>query len=603
MRVDAWLNPWFDPAGRSFQIVQSLLAVANGGLIGRGPGLGNPGLVPVAHSDFIFATIFEEIGLTGAIGLIGLIALLGSRAVRCALLAQDAFQRYLAVGLTAYLTGQSILIIAGNLRMLPLTGVTLPFVSYGGSSLLVSMLSLLILVLISNNSSIRQRPLPEPRPILQLGTLLLASLAAIAVIAGWWSVTRSSTLLARTDNARRTISDRYVRRGSLLDRENRPIDLTEGASGQMTRQIRYPDLSPIVGYTDPVYGQAGLEASLDAYLRGLAGNPLAMIWASHLLYGQPPPGVDVRTSLDLDLQQAADSLLADQKGALVLLNAQSGEILAMASHPTFNANRLSEIGQNLLQNPNSPLLNRATQGLYPAGAALGPLLLADSGGEQSLPALPGELSYSLENRTLQCTSQPDERTWSTTIAAGCPGPVAALGQKKGAQAVLDLFDGLGLYTPPQVYLPADSVARSAESDPAALALGADLRISPLQMGLAAAVLSGGGIRPAPYLATAIKEPDQGWVILPAQGKTQRILPEQAASGTAAGLAVSGQPIWQTIAVAAGSPKTEQKVTWYLGGTQPGWNGTPLALAILLEDDNPTLAEEIGQKLLRTAMGN
>jgi len=154
-----------------------------------------------------------------------------------------------------------------------------------------------------------------------------------------------------------------------------------------------------------------------------------------------------------------------------------------------------------------------------------------------------------------------------------------------------------------VYLPADSVARSAESDPAALALGADLRISPLQMGLAAAVLSGGGIRPAPYLATAIKEPDQGWVILPAQGKSQRILPEQAASGTAAGLAVSGQPIWQPSAVAAGSSKAEQKVTWYLGGTQPGWNGTPLALAILLEDDNPTLAKEIGQKLLRTAMGN
>jgi len=113
-----------------------------------------------------------------------------------------------------------------------------------------------------------------------------------------------------------------------------------------------------------------------------------MIWASHLLYGQPPPGVDVRTSLDLDLQQAADSLLADQKGALVLLNAQSGEILAMASHPTFNANRLSEIGQNLLQNPNSPLLNRATQGLYPAGAALGPLLLADSGESKAyLPCL------------------------------------------------------------------------------------------------------------------------------------------------------------------------------------------------------------------------
>ena len=600
VRVDAWLNPWLDPAGRSYQIVQSLLATANGGLIGRGPGLGSPGLVPVAHSDFIFTAIFEEIGLVGAIGLIGLFALLANRALRCALLARDAFQRYLAVGLTAYLTGQTILIIAGNLRMLPLTGVTLPFVSYGGSSLLVSVISLLFLILISNNAHTRQKALAEPRPILQLGALLLVSLAAIAVIAGWWSVVRSSTLLARTDNVRRTISDRYVRRGSLLDRENRPINLTDGASGQMTRQTLYPDLSPIVGYTDPVYGQAGLEASLDVYLRGLTGNPLAMIWATHLLYGQPPPGVDVRTSLDLDLQQTADSLLADQKGALVLLNAQSGEILAMASHPTFNSNRLAELGQNLLKNTNSPLLNRATQGLYPTGAAFGPFLLAESGGEQRLPALPNELNFTLENQALQCTNQPDEITWPSTIAAGCPSPVAELGRQVGLPALGDLFDKLGLYAPPQVYLPAGSVTRPSETDPAALALGTGLRISPLQMSLAAAVLSGGGIRPAPSLATAIREPDRGWVVLPAQGEAQRVLSEQAASGTANSLVVSGQSFWQTIAVA---PEAEQRVTWYLGGTQPGWNGTPLALAVLLEDENPGKAEEIGQKMLQKAMGN
>jgi hypothetical protein len=120
------------------------------------------------------------------------------------------------------------------------------------------------------------------------------------------------------------------------------------------------------------------------------------------------------------------------------------------------------------------------------------------------------------------------------------------------------------------------------------------------MSLAAAVLSAGGMRPAPYLATAIKEPDRGWVVLPAQSEAQRVLSEQAASGTATGLTVAGQPFWQTIAVA---PEAERRVTWYLGGTQPGWNGTPLALAVLLEDENPGQAEEIGQKMLQKAMGN
>ena len=111
------------------------------GLLGRGPGMGSPSLVPIAHSDFIFAAITEETGLIGALALLVLIALLANRGLRIALRAKNSYQRYLAAGLTAYLVGQSILIIGGNLRLLPLTGVTLPFISYGGSSLLTSFLS------------------------------------------------------------------------------------------------------------------------------------------------------------------------------------------------------------------------------------------------------------------------------------------------------------------------------------------------------------------------------------------------------------------------------------------------------------------------------
>ncbi len=138
LRIDAWLNPWLDPSGRSYQIVQSLLAMANGGVGGRGPGMGNPTLVPISHSDFIFSAIVEESGLVGAIALIGLLMLLTASGIRIALRAPDNFRRYLAAGLTAYLVGQSLLIIGGNIRLLPLTGVTLPFVSYGGSSLLTA---------------------------------------------------------------------------------------------------------------------------------------------------------------------------------------------------------------------------------------------------------------------------------------------------------------------------------------------------------------------------------------------------------------------------------------------------------------------------------
>lgn len=227
-RVDAWVNPWLDPAGRSYQVVQSLLAVANGGLIGRGVGLGSPGLVPIAQSDFIFSAISEEAGLIGAIGILVLLALLVNRGMRLGMKSADPFHRLLAIGLVVHLVGQSILIIAGNLRLLPLTGVTLPFVSYGGSSLLVSFFELLCLLLISARQEEIQGLEPEVLKaqtnlnLIVSGGLMLG-LAGTAMIAGWWAVVRGPDLLTRTDNPRRTIADRYVKRGSILDSHDNPL--------------------------------------------------------------------------------------------------------------------------------------------------------------------------------------------------------------------------------------------------------------------------------------------------------------------------------------------------------------------------------------------
>lgn len=600
VRFDAWLNPWLDPSGRSYQIVQALLATANGGLIGRGPGLGNPGLVPVAHSDFIFAAITEETGLVGAVAIILLLALLANRGLRSALRAPDAFQRFLAVGLTAYLVGQSLLIIAGNLRLLPLTGVTLPFVSYGGSSLVVSMISLLLLVLISNAGPGRTQKDPTTRPIRQLGGLLMIGLAAAAVMAGWWALAQGPALLTRNDNPRRSINDRYVRRGSILDRQDRAINLSSGNPGEYVRQALYPDLGPVIGYTDPIYGQAGLEASLDEYLRGLQGNPLPMIWWSSLVYGQPPPGVDVRTTLDLDLQTSADRLLAGRKGALVLLNAQTGEILAMASHPTFNSNRLEELGEALQQNPDAPLLNRAAQGLYPYGAALGALILAKTNPDGTLSAASARSSYPFGEQTLSCAVLSARFDWAAVIGEGCPRPVVELGEQLGSQELSDFFGKLGIYSPPLAYLPVNSGSQPESSAAGDIALGAGQFGSPLQLGMAATAISAKGIRPAVKLVSAIKEPERGWVLLPGLDAPQRVLTESQANTAAHRLALPGRAFWQSLAVA---PVDDQAVTWFLGGTLPEWKGTPLALVVLLEENNPSLAEEIGQKMLLAGMGD
>ena len=544
VRLDAWLDPWADPSGRSYQIIQSLLAIANGGTFGRGPGLGSPTLVPVAISDFIFTTIAEETGLLGAVGLLTLLGFLLARGLRAAILAPDRFRRLLAAGLTSYLGVQSLLILGGNLRLLPLTGVTLPFVSYGGSSLLTAFLAVALLLRIGSQPEDEPAPLASSRPYILLSALFSLGLFAAALATGWWAVIRGPDLLNRTDNARRTIADLYVRRGSVLDRENNPITVTQARDGLFTRAYLYPDLSPITGYTEATYGQAGLESSLDDYLRGLRANPTSLIWTHHLLYGTPPPGLDVRLSIDLHLQRTADALLGEHAGALVLLNAQSGEILAIASHPTYDPNQLPATGERLRTNPDSPLVDRAAQGEYPPGSALDPLLAARFGQVTAPDAVQQREFYSL----------------------------------------------LGLYTAPDLRLPVGLPSKSGEIE--------NLKISPLQLTLAYAPLSNIGIRPAPRIALAVDTPSQGWVILPANGDPLQVLTEASAHLAAESLQVSDQPFWR---FGARSSDKEKSFTWFIGGTLPDWQGTPLTLVVLLEEDNAALAKSIGEALLNSAL--
>jgi peptidoglycan glycosyltransferase len=148
-RIDVWIDPWKDAAGHGYQIVQSQFAMAWGGITGTGPGLGNPGIIPAAESDFIFATIAEELGLLGATAVLVAFLLMVGAGLRTAVRADAPFDKLLATGLTTILGVQSFIIIGGVMRVVPLTGVTLPFVSYGGSSLVANYVLLALLMRIS----------------------------------------------------------------------------------------------------------------------------------------------------------------------------------------------------------------------------------------------------------------------------------------------------------------------------------------------------------------------------------------------------------------------------------------------------------------------
>lgn len=153
LRVDIWINPWAEADGRAYQIVQSLMAFGSGGIFGTGPGLGSPGYIPVVHSDFVFSALAEEWGLLGVIGVLSCFAILVMRGLRIGMSHNGRpFHTLLAVGLTMMIAVQALLIMGGVLKLLPLTGVTLPFMSYGGSSLLISYVMIGLLLRLSSGA-------------------------------------------------------------------------------------------------------------------------------------------------------------------------------------------------------------------------------------------------------------------------------------------------------------------------------------------------------------------------------------------------------------------------------------------------------------------
>jgi hypothetical protein len=268
-----------------------------------------------------------------------------------------------------------------------------------------------------------------------------------------------------------------------------------------------------------------------------------LIWWDHLLYGTPPPGLDVRLSLSLALQSKADQLLGEHAGSLILLNAETGEILVMASHPTYDPNKLGEEGEALSQNLSAPLLNRTTQGLYPIGTALLPLVRAKFG-----------------------DAEPTD------------------------SELITYYRELGLFQAPAINMPVAFEAGKVSAK--------DLKISPLQASLAAALLSHDGIIPAPRIATAVNTPEQGWIVLSAEGMPVEVIQAEAANKAALSFIQKGKSFWSHVGRASADDKI---ITWLLAGTVPDWKGTPLALVVTLEEDNIFLAKTIGDNILESAL--
>lgn len=601
IRIAAWLNPWLDPVGGSYQIVQSLIAFASGGILGTGVGLGEPGLVPAAHTDFIFAAIGEEWGLLGVLAMLSLIAILVARGLKIAAKSQNYFDKLLAAGLSITFGFQSILIIAGVTRLLPLTGITLPFVSYGGSSLLTSFIALGLLLQMSNKAT--QEPVFSG-PLRHTHIGLYAGWLSIGLVLIWWSVYRAPALTGRTDNIRRTLSERYYPRGSIYDSSGKILAESSGTPGDIERSYPNNEITSVIGYQSTLFGVSGIESTMDPVLHGDDGHdPYDLAW-SILVNGHPPSGLDITLTLDLALQEAAVNIVGDNIGALILLDSVSGEILSLVTSPGFDPNTLEETWDELILNQNAPLLNRTTQARYQPGMAIIPFLLA-WGEDQGRIKLDDDVanafsSLSVGDQMLECSRTPPPGLPSTirnALKYGCPGAFARIAEELGSEWLLEAYDVFGftdeisMRMATAVRIDIDQSRLTSQVDLAGIGQG-QLIVTPIQLARAFAALASDGTMPPLHLIRSTRDPVGRWITLEPLGTEETVVSPTIAQRImdTAQLFQDGVRGFSFSAISGPEGRTS---SWFMGSDVEGH-----ILVILLEDGSTTLVESMGQTLLQ-----
>lgn len=363
------------------------------------------------------------------------------------------------------------------------------------------------------------KPEVPPGKISQLLRVVLLAFLAVAVSLLFWSVIRAPAILARDDNPRRVEAELRIQRGLIFDRDDVVLAENRLENGRSLRQYPLPAASPVVGYYSLRHGTAGIEESYDRPLRGDSDRA----WQSQMadLLHKPQIGSNVRLTLDAGLQAQADSLLDDLAGAVLLLRldpaangGEIGQILALASHPGFDPNRLDETFDDLSADELAPLLNRVTQGQYQPGLALQPFILA-AALDQEIISLDDPVAHAnrpviLHGVATYCaTLPPTEATWQDVLTHRCPGPMQDLA---GKLDLTQVFTDFGLSLPPQLPLNTETAVSPPPANPALAMIGQDtLIVTPLQVGVAWAALAANGRLPELQIVNALQNNRGNWV--------------------------------------------------------------------------------------------
>ena len=418
VRVAIWLDPFSDAQNLGYQIVQSLFSLADGGLAGVGIGKGMADIIPVVASDMIFAAIGEEMGLLGGSAVLLLFMLFAVRGLTTAARAKSDLAAFSATGLTAAISFQAFTIVGGVTKLIPLTGVTLPFMSQGGSSLLASFVIVALLLRAGDEATGRSTEIANTstdlatagyrttvrgshmrRPALDtpesglLGRVALANrltrtvflfTALFAVLIGnitYIQVIKASEYQDMPSNNHTINKARFIKRGSIITADGLTLaESVQQADGAYARSYPNGNLAAhVVGYYSQQYGTMGIENTQNDTL---TGSKDYSSWQNALnsLAGISEPGNSVQLTIDSRIQRAAEQALAGRVGAIVALDPRSGAVLAWASAPTFdNTNIQAAIETaNASGGTDTSMYDRATLALYTPGSTFKVLTLASA---------------------------------------------------------------------------------------------------------------------------------------------------------------------------------------------------------------------------------
>ena len=393
IRVNTWLDPFSDAQNTGYQLCQSIYSMADGGMLGVGVGNGLAQYIPVVESDFIFAAIAEEIGLLGGAAVLLLYLSLAIRGFATAARAKSDVSALVAVGCTTVIVLQAFIIVGGVTRLIPLTGLTLPFISQGGSSLLATFIEIALLLRCGDEGTGLTSEMTDGtramKPIgshasladdsgvlgrVALGKRLTACMVAFALLFAALVANLTYVMIVKADdyqsypgNNHTLYTEAKTERGSISTYDG--VVLAQSVRQDDGTYVReYPQgsmASHVVGYYSQQYGLSGIEASMNDALKGQSNYAT---WQDVVdsMAGIESPGNDVTLTLNSEIQTLAEQQLEGYAGAIVVMDPSTGAILACASAPTYSNDQIDAILAG--EGSDGALVNRATGALYAPGS-------------------------------------------------------------------------------------------------------------------------------------------------------------------------------------------------------------------------------------------